>query len=219
MAHDAALELGQVIRDNGGWSRMSSFVKATGAPAWIVAEMPPGYRTRIEEVERMTRDLEAMLRFGRLLWATGPQLGEVMGDVLAGLKLQVESIPCGDIAVLAVPLERKRRLLIHCSPSQDVLEKKSPDVAAVFRILQELSTEQDRVVLAANPLALVPPAERRDLATPEAVDMLMRLGVNLLPGPALFELWTLGLQERARAAKLLDRLHEQDGGVFPGFGG
>jgi len=179
--------------------------------------MPPGYRTRIEEVERLTKDLDDMLRFGRLLYTTGPMLGEAVRDVFTTLKLEVETVPCGEVAVGAVHLGGKRRLLIHVSASADLLEKKSPDVAAAFQILHELGGEQDRVLLAANPHGGLPPAKRPDPATAEAVDMLQRLGVNLVTGPSFFQLWSERLQDPARAAKLVGQLHDQDGGVFPGF--
>ncbi len=198
---------------------MNTLAKAGEAPNWLVAEMPPGYRTRIEEVERMTKDLQVMWRFGRLLWDSGAQLDEAVRGVFTGLKFDVQTIPCGDIDVIAVRIDRKRRLLIHISPGENALEKKSPDVAAVFRILHEIGADEDRVVLVINPHVLVPPAERPALATPEALAILKRLGVNVLPASAVFKLWTLGLQDAAGATKLVERLHEQDGGMFLRFDG
>ncbi len=188
---------------------------AAATPDWLVAEMPPGYKNRLEEIERLTKDLQAMWRFGRLLWATGPQLSDTVRDVFASLKLQVETISSGDSTFHAARLDGQRRLLLFTSASQEIVERKSHDVAEVFRMLHELGDEHDRAVLIANPHPLTPPAARPEGIAPDALVMLKRLGVNVLSGPGVFQLWTLALQDPERASRLVERLHEQDGGVFP----
>jgi hypothetical protein len=188
--------------------------EAAATPDWLVAEMPPGYQNRLEEIERLTRDLQAMWRFGRLLWASGPLLSETVRDVFATLKLSVESVQSGSSSFLVIHLENNRRLLLHVSSSQEVIEKKSADVAEAFRLLHEFGGEHDRAVLVANPHAVMPPAMRPEGVAPEALTMLKRLGVNVLSGPGAFQLWMLALQDPERALRLVDRLHEQDGGVF-----
>lgn len=187
---------------------------AAATPDWLVAEMPPGYKNRLEEIERLTKDLQAMWRFGRLLWATGPQLSDTVRDVFATLKLPVESIVSGDSTFHAVRLDSQRRLMIFVSPHQEVIERKSHDVAESFRMLHELCGDHDRGVLVANPHPMMPPAVRPESIAPDALAILKRLGVNVLSGPGTFQIWTLALQDPERASRLLERLHEQDGGVF-----
>jgi hypothetical protein len=188
---------------------------AAATPDWLVAEMPPGYKNRLEEIERLTKDLQAMWRFGRLLWAGGPQLSETVRDVFVTLKLPVETAQRDDSSYLVVRLEDNRRLLLHISGSQDIIEKKSPDIAEVFGLLHECAEENDRVVLVANPHGAMPPATRPEGVSADALAMLKRLGVNILSGPGGFQLWSLALQDPDRAARLVERLHEQDGGMFP----
>jgi len=187
---------------------------AAATPDWLVAEMPPGYRNRLEEIERLTKDLQAMWRFGRLLWASGPQLADAVRDVFSTLKRPVETVPVGEATYLVVQLEGQHRLLLHISASQEPIGKKSPDIAAAFQMLHELGGDHDRAVLVANPHAMMPPSTRPEAFTPEALAMLKRLGVNVLSGPGAFQLWSLALQDPERATRLLDRLHEQDGGPF-----
>src|SRR5205823_4232368 len=83
------------------------------APDWLAAEMPPGYRNRLEEMERLARDLEAMARFGRLLCAVGPELRDAVYDAFAALEFDVSPVR-NDIIV---SLDSRRRLLVHVSAS------------------------------------------------------------------------------------------------------
>ena len=187
---------------------------SAATPEWLTEEMPHGYRNRIEEIARLTKELQAMWPFGRLLWATGSQLSDTVRDVFAALKLDVESITSGDTSFLAVRLEGRRRLLVYVSPSRDVVEKKSADVAAVFRMLHECADENDRGILVINPHGIMPPTARPEGLTPDALAIVKRLGVNVLSGPSAFQLWTLVTHDPERASRFIELLHEQDGGMF-----
>jgi len=187
---------------------------AAANPEWLAEEMPPGYKNRLKEIEQLTKELQTMWPFGRLLWATGPPLSETVRDVFASLKLQVESISSGDASFLAVRLENNRRLLVYVSPSCEVVEKKGADVAAVFRMLHEVADEHDRGILVVNPHGTLPPTARPEGLSPDALAIVKRLGVNVLSGPSMFQLWTLATQDPERAARFVELLHEQDGGMF-----
>ena len=65
------------------------------APDWVAAEMPPGYHTRLGEIERLSADLRAMDPFGRLLWAAGRPLAEAVRDAFLALKFEAEFAPAG----------------------------------------------------------------------------------------------------------------------------
>ena len=183
-------------------------------PEWLAEEMPPGYRNRIAEIARLTKELQAMWPFSRLLWAAGQPLCDTVRDVFAALKFEVESIPNDEASFLAVRLEGNRRLLVHVSASRDAVEKKSADIATVFRMLHELAGENDRGILVINPYGTMPPPARPDSLSPEALAMVKRLGVNVLAGPSVFQLWTLATQDPERASRFIELLHEQDGGIF-----
>ena len=80
-----------------------------GAPNWMVAEMPPGYQTRLLEIERLSADLQAMDGIGCVLWETGEALKNAVGTLFAALKCEVDPAP-GDRGSIAVGLGGSRRL-------------------------------------------------------------------------------------------------------------
>jgi hypothetical protein len=84
----------------------------------------------------------------------------------------------------------------------------------VFSMLNETAEATDRVVLVANSSPEARPSERVAPVGPEALDLLQRMAVNVLTGPSVFALWLLSLDEKDRARKIVERLHDQDGGVF-----
>src|SRR6185436_7776511 len=93
-------------------------------------------------------------------------------------------------------------------------DRKNAEVARVFSLLHEHAEPSDRVILVANPDPMTAPPQRAGSVTPEALEFLQRLGVNVITGPQLFSLWTIAQQESARAQKSVERLHAQDGGMY-----
>jgi hypothetical protein len=186
----------------------------TPPPDWFVAAMPQGYQTRLAEIRRMTAELREMDRYGRLLIEFGAPLGDVIRATFAAMKYDVTDLAAGDNARCAVWLDKKRRLLVCPADGASPINRKSTEVARAFALLHEHAEPDDRVVLAANVNAMRPPAERGETVTPEALEFLERLGVNVVSGPLLFSLWTLSLQEPVRAQKAVERLHAQDGGLY-----
>jgi len=182
------------------------------APEWLVAQMPPGYRNRYEEIQRLSGEIKGMDRLGRLLWEGGTPLREAVHEAFDALKTELEWLDDG--TCLAVRLDSARRLLIHVASADGPLEKKSEAVAGAFRVLQELAGKDDRTVLLTTGERDVPPKERGDTVAAEAHDLLRRMGVNVLPATTLFNIWMLSLTELAEARTYLDLLHGQDGGAF-----
>jgi hypothetical protein len=189
-------------------------VAAIDAPDWVAAEMPPGYQNRVAEIRRLSEELQEMSRFAKLLWAIGPELRESVRDVFAALRFEVTLMDAPSDLALAVKLDGKRHLLLHVSASEGPIDKKSPEIAQVFRMLHEIAGEHDRVVLVTNGDRMHQPAERADAFSPEALKLLQRLGANGVTAPTLFKLWGLAGQDADRARKYVERLHEQDGGAF-----
>lgn len=182
------------------------------APEWLVAEMPPGYRNRYEEIQRLTAEIRGMDQVGRLLWEQGDALREAVRDAFVALKTEPEW--SADGTFLTVKVDGKRRLLVHVAGGDGPIEKKSEAVAAAFRTLQEATGADDRAVLVTTGDRNTPPKQRGETATPEAQDLLKRMGVNVLPCPTLFNLWMLSLTELNEARTYLELLHGQDGGPF-----
>jgi len=183
-----------------------------GAPDWMVAEMPPGYQTRLLEIERLSADLQAMDGIGYVLWETGKALRDAVGTLFAALKCEVDPTP-GDTGVIAVGLGGSRRLLLIVSGGGSPIQKTNEELARSFQAVQ-FAGANDRVVLVVNNHAATPPADRPDPILPDALGILQRMGVDVLTTVSLFRLWRLSLEDQQKARKTLDRLHAQDGGQF-----
>jgi hypothetical protein len=179
-------------------------------PEWIVAQMPPGYQTRYAEIQRLSAELSGMDRMGRLLWESGPALRETVREAFTSMKFEVDDTAAPS---LAMKIDGKRRLLVYVAESGETLEKRSPELAGVFKVVHEVAGSDDRVVFAVNPNGLLPPASRPDPMTTDASTLLTRMGVNIMPTAALFSAWTLSLTDAPRARGWVERLHEQDGTI------
>src|SRR3954468_22580215 len=92
-------------------TKMTDLVAHPG-PDWVVAEMPPGYETRLSEIQRLIADLNEMNRFARLLTELGPRLAESARAVFAAMKFETELVEGPADALVAVRLDGKRRLLV-----------------------------------------------------------------------------------------------------------
>jgi hypothetical protein len=161
----------------------------------------------------MSEELRAMERFGGLLWQTGPPLAEAVHDAFNALGFDCHLAPGADTSVV-VRLDPYRRLLIDVAATSGIIRKKSAEVSRVFQTLHEIAEDGDRVVLVTNSEREIRPADRPEPASPDALGLLHRLGVNILTGPTMFGIWMLGLDERDRARLYAERLHELDGGIF-----
>jgi hypothetical protein len=182
------------------------------APEWMSAEMPPGYQTRLWEIERLSVDLDVMDRIGRVLWETGEPLRDAVGAVFSALKCEVDTTP-GPTGPIVVTLGESRRLLLVVSGSASQIQKTDEELAQAFRAVQFASVN-DRVVLVANNDRATPPADRPDPALPDALDVLQRMGVPVVTTATLFRLWRLWYEDQPKARKVLERLLAEEGGLF-----
>jgi hypothetical protein len=181
-------------------------------PDWVVGEMPPGYQTRMAEIRRLTDEMHAMDEIGRVLWQTRDPLRQAVRALLSALRCEVVSPPDGD-GPIAVRLDEKHRLLVHVAGPGGAIHKTSDDLSYAFQIMQR-AEDHDRVALLANVDPGTPPSERPDPVMPDALKVVQRMGLNVVEASTLFGMWRISLQDPARAHKLLERLHAQDGGVF-----
>ena len=186
------------------------------APDWLVAEMPPGYQTRFAEIQRLSAEMQAMDRFARLLWESGPELREAVAETFGSLKCAPEPVP-GDTSVLMVKLDPRRRLLVAVAETDGVIEKKSPELARAFRLVHEIGGEDDRTLLVTSGDRAKPPNARAADVSPEALKLLTRIGVNVLPAATLFNVWSLSQMDPSRARTYLEKVHALDGGMAAAF--
>jgi hypothetical protein len=183
-------------------------------PGWLAAEMPPGYNTRLLEIQRLSEELRGMGRFGRLLWTAGDELADAVREAFVALKYEAVPTPGMAPSSVTVNLDAHRRLLLHVSSSEGPIEKKVRISPICFKCCMRVADDNDRIVLVANCDPATRPADRRDPVDPDAMKLLRRLGANVLPAPTLFAIWTLSLQDRERARAAIERLHAQDSGTF-----
>ena len=189
-------------------------MSAADAPDWCRAEMPPGYQTRLEEIERLSKDIRDIDRLGRLLWATGEPLHDAVRGVFGALRYEVEPGTSADGGHIAVALDGRRRLLLCVSSSEVPIEKQSDEIAQVFQLLQRSTASQDRVLLVADRDRAARPADRSEAVTTDALRFLQRLGANAVRTHGLFYLWRIAGSDAEGAREIVDRLHAQDGGPF-----
>lgn len=187
---------------------------AQTAPPWVTAEMPPGYQNRMAEIERLVADLEAMGRFGRLLWQVGPSLAETACDAFKTLKFDSHVAGQPSDSIVVVALDGTRRLLLLVSPTREPVQKKGAELAQAFQLLHEVAGDADRVVLVLNTEPETRPADRGQAMTPDAATLLRRMGVSYLNGATIFGLWKMSLEDPSRARTHVERLFAQDGGLF-----
>jgi hypothetical protein len=185
---------------------------ATQTPEWIADEMPPGYRTRLVEIQRLSADLHSMDGIGRVLWETGEPLRDAVRAVFSALKCQVDGTLANGGPV-AVNIGESRRLLLVVSCTGSPIQKTNEELAQAFQAVQ-FAAAGDRVVLVVNNDPAMPPADRPEPVVPDALGMLHRMGVDVVTTATLFRLWRLSLEDQEKARKALERLHAQDGGLF-----
>jgi hypothetical protein len=183
-------------------------------PEWMVGEMPPGYGTRLAEIQRLTAELHGMSRLGRLLYEVGPRLGDAVGDMFAGLGFATEVLAESGGTALAVRVDNWNRLLLHVSSDDQPIQRKSPEIARVFQLLHEIAEDHDRVALVTNSEPAVRPADRRDPLTHEARDFLNRLSATHVTATTLFGVWKLSLEDTERAREQVQKLQRHPGGTF-----
>ena len=194
----------------------SNELTVEAAPEWLVTEMPHGYQNRVAEIQRLSGEMRAMDRIGRLLWAIGPPLAEAVREVFTALKLEIEPTARAAPYHIAVRLDARRRLLLTVSQVDVTIEKKSREIGQLLQTVQEVAGDGDRVILAANTHRSVQPADRPEstILTPDALNLVSRMGANVVTTTTLFRIWNLSLQDQERARAHVEKLYEQDGGVF-----
>lgn len=187
-------------------------IPTTQVPEWVVAEMPPGYQTRLVEIERLVSELREMDAIARVLYEAGEPLKDGVRAVFGAIKCESEPAPEAPWA-LAVRLDAARRLLVYVPGAETALQKTSEALTHAFQLVQ-VAGERDRVVLVVNNDPATPPVQRPDPAHADALHVLQRMGVNLATTGSLVALWRLSFTDQQRVRTLLDRLHAQDGGAF-----
>jgi hypothetical protein len=202
--------------DRGSRASGSDDARIGGAlPDWVVQELPPAYADIARQIQALREQAAAFEGVAGVLWQDGPPLVSALAELFGALEFGTEAMGGGAGYDLRVDLEGNRRLLLIVVGGDEQLDRRSPQLAKILRVLQEDAGERDRVVLAANLFARMPVASRpQDQVAIEAMRLIQGLGANFVPTSALFGIWKASLQDRAQAKRSVMNLHAMDGGIF-----
>lgn len=184
-------------------------------PPWVAAELPPAYGEVAQKIAALRIEALKYEGVAQVLWRTGDPLVFAVRDLFEALKYRV-SLSGGDSPRgVIVELEGDRRLLVVVAGSPGAIERQSPSVTELLRLLQEEAREGDRLVLAVNAFHDQPLDARRDgPVAADALKLIQRLGANVIPTVTLFGMWKYAFTDPDAARQSLVRLHRQDGGIF-----
>ena len=183
-------------------------------PDWVMPELPPQYEEIARQIAALREQARAYEGVAGVLWQTGEALKSSVAELFTLLGFDVERLPDANYD-LRVELGDDRRMLVEVVSEAQTLDRRSPHIGRVLRVLQEDAGARDRVVLAANVFPTLAPPARRD--APVAVDalrLIQGLGANVVPTSTLFGLWKGSLQDRDAARRSVMNLYAMDGGIF-----
>jgi hypothetical protein len=184
-------------------------------PEWLAQELPEQYAEIAQKIATLREEARTYERVAAVLWHTGSSLTSAVRDLFTAIGFEAELSEYGTNYDVRVSLGNGRRMLIDVVSEQQSLDRKSPHIARILKVLQEDAGEKDRVVLAANIHPHVPPAARRgEPVSVDAMRLIQGLGANFVPTSALFGLWKASLADGDHAKNCVLRLYSMDGGIF-----
>jgi len=184
-------------------------------PDWVTQELPEQYAEIARQIAGLKEQSRAYEGIAAVLWQTGSALTSAVADLFMSLGFETELAEYGSTCDLRVNLSDGRRLLIDVVSERQGLDRKSPHIARLLKVLQDEGGEKDRVVLAANIGFDQALSDRRgEPVSVEAMRLIQGLGANFVPTSALFGIWKASLSDALQARNSVMRLHSMDGGIF-----
>jgi len=190
-------------------------MRSDAQPAWITAELPEQYAELARQMAALKEQARAYEGVAGVLWQRGSALTSAVRDLFVALGFEAELAEYGAHCDMRVNLGNSRRLLVEVISENQTVDRRSPHISRILKVLQEDAGERDRVVLAANIFPdLAPPARRGDAVAPDALRLIQGLGANLVPTSALFGIWKQSLQDPQQARTSIMNLYAMDGGIY-----
>ena len=184
-------------------------------PDWVTPELPEQYAEIARQIAGLKEQARAYEGISAVLWQTGSPLTSAVADLFMSLGFETELAEYGSACDLRVHLSDGRRLLVDVVSERQGLDRKSPHIARILKVLQDEAGEKDRVVLAANIAFDQALSDRRgEPVSVEAMRLIQGLGANFVPTSALFGIWKASLTDASQARTSVMRLHSMDGGIF-----
>ena len=156
-------------------------------PDWVIAEMPPGYQNRVVEIQRLSEEIRSMDRFGALALAGC----ETSGAEACTMRCRTWVRSRADTGFNG----RIRNGQAGCAPSPVAPFAPRPTTSFRRRALSSRTSSscctrwlRTSIAWSSLPTATrrARPEDRPESIEPEALNLLRRLGANVLPGPTLF---------------------------------
>ena len=184
-----------------------------GQPLWVRAELPPQYAELANKIAAIQAEARKYEDIAGVVWKTDKPLVAAVRNLFTAVQYEAE-VREGASYDVSVQVETGRRLLIVVAASKESIQRKSPQIGQILRVLQEDAGPHDRVVLAANAFCETPVPSRQDPVAPDGLRIIQGLGANFVATPTLLGLWKHSLTDLGSAKKSILRLHAQDGGIF-----
>ena len=117
---------------------------------------------------------------------------------------------------MIVGLGEGKRLLVEVTGVEGAVTKKSPKVRRTFDTAQNGSSENDKIVFAANAHRERSVSDREwvDAIAGDAMMILTGLGAVFVTTTTLFRIWSLSRENQEAAKEYLIRLYGASPGVF-----
>jgi hypothetical protein len=184
-------------------------------PDWVTEVLPEQYADIARQIAALKEQARVYEGIAAVLWQAGSSLTSAVADLFMALGFETELTEYGSASDLRVNLSDGRRLLISVVSELQGLDRKSPHIARLLKVLQDEAGDKDRVVLVANigfDQALS--ARRSEPVSVEAARLIQGLGANFVPTSSLFGIWKASLADASQARTSVMRLHSMDGGIF-----
>jgi hypothetical protein len=183
--------------------------------AWVMAEMPTAYTSIAEKIEALRKDGKKYEEIASVLWQVGKPLAVGVRDIFSALQFDATLTEHDTGQSVKVQLGGDRCLVVEVAGSPEAVDRKSPAITELLRILQNDVSDRDRLVLALNAWCELPLDQRKqDLITPDALKLAQRVGANIVATSTLFGIWKYSLTDLEAARQSVMKLYSHDGGFF-----
>ena len=187
----------------------------TDPRAWVTAELPPAYAEIAGKIAALREEAQKYEEIAGVLWQVGRPLAVGVRDIFSALKYDATLAERESGYNVRVDLGGERRLIVEVAGSEEAIDRKSPAITELLRLLQNDLGDHDRLVLAVNSWCALPlEARKKDLVTPDAVKLVQRVAANIVATSTLFGIWRYSLTNLDAARQSVMKLYSHDGGFF-----
>lgn len=197
-------------------SDISSVTDAlTTTPDWVIPELPQAYGEIATKMAALRDEAQKYEKMAAVLWQTGRPLADGVAAIFSHLQYEVAPSDDASSYRMRVNLGGDRFLIVQVAGASEAIDRKSPAITELLRVLQEEASEKDRLVLALNSWRDLPvDARKKEHITPEALKLIQRVGANVVTTATLFGIWKYSLTNVEAARKSVMNLYSLDGGFF-----